>query len=74
MDMIVAVLNHLGVPHNEGFFEKDAKLHDHLTGGWQQRSYTEFHEKFPEAVLVFYLNHLAHEVDGNSALFAPAVA
>lgn len=74
MDMIVAVLNHLGVPHNEGFFEKDAKLNDHLAGDWQQRSYTEFHARFPEAVLVFYLNHLAHEVDEKSALFGPAAA
>jgi len=74
LDMIVAVLDYLGVPHNEGFFEKDAELSKHLTGGWQQRAYTEFHAQFPEAVLVFYLNHLAHEVDENAALYVPAAA
>lgn len=74
LDMIVGVLNFLGVPHNEGFFEKDAELSKHLSDGWQQRAYTEFHAKYPEAVLVFYLNHLAHEVDENAALFAPVAA
>jgi hypothetical protein len=62
------------VPHNEGFFEKDAELSKHLSGDWQQRAYAEFHSTYPEAILVFYLNHLAHEVDENAALFAPAVA
>ncbi|MBN8733895.1 MAG: hypothetical protein J0L64_25385 [Acidobacteria bacterium] len=74
LDMIIAVLNFLGVPHNEGFFEKDAELAKHLTEGWQQRAHGEFQEKYPEAVLTFYLNHLAHEVDAESALFVPAGA
>jgi hypothetical protein len=74
LNMIIAVLNLLGVPHNEGFFEKDAELSKHLSGDWQQRAYAEFHSTYPEAILVFYLNHLAHEVDENAALFAPAVA
>ena len=29
-----------------------------LTEGRQQRGYDEIHTKFPEPVLVFYINHL----------------
>ena len=74
LDMIIAVLNFLGVPHNEGFFEKDAQLSKHLSGEWQQKAHAEFRTTYPEAVLVFYLNHLAHEVDENAAIFTPTAA
>jgi arginyl-tRNA synthetase len=69
LDMIVAVLDHLGVPHNDGFFEKDANLAAKLTGDWQQKTFEQFRDKYPPAILAFYLNHLAHEVDENSPLF-----
>lgn len=72
LDMIVTVLDYLGVPHSDGFFDKDAKVAEHLTGDWQQRAYDNFGAKYPAAVLVFYLNHLAHEVDESAPLFEPA--
>lgn len=71
LDMIVAVLDFLEVPHRDGFFEKDAKVAEHLKENWQERTFVEFGDKFPRAVLVFYLNHLAHEVNPESALFVP---
>ncbi|MFN7921013.1 MAG: hypothetical protein U0Q16_13000 [Bryobacteraceae bacterium] len=74
LDMIVAVLDHLEVPHQEGFFDKDAKVAEHLTGDWQQRSFDAFREKYPHAVLTFYLNHLSHEVTPGTPVFAPAAA
>lgn len=74
LDLIVGVLDFLGVPHNEGFFEKDANVSAYLTEGWQQRAYDNFHANQPTAVLLFYLNHLAHEVDENSPLYLPASA
>src|SRR5262245_50026578 len=40
LDMIVAVLNHLEIPHEDGFFPKDADVSAHLTEGWQQRIWT----------------------------------
>jgi hypothetical protein len=74
MDMIIVVLDSLGVPHNEGFFEKDAALAGHLSGDWQERAYGEFRLKFPESVLAFYLNHLAMEVDEKAPLYLPPAA
>jgi len=74
LDMIVAVLNYLGVPHNDGFFEKDANVSSHLTDGWQLRAFEQFREAYPAPVLIFYLNHLAHEVNAESPLFQPASA
>jgi hypothetical protein len=72
MDMIVAVLNLLGVPHNEGFFEKDAELTSKLSGDWQQKAYDAFRTTYPQAILAFYLNHLSREVDENAPLFQPS--
>jgi len=74
MEMIVDVLNFLGVPHTDGFFEKEAEIAKHLTGDWQQRAYDEFAAKHPEPVLLFYLNHLGHEIRQDSPLFVPATA
>jgi hypothetical protein len=70
--LIVPVLNFLNVPHTEGFFDKDADISSHLTAGWQQRVWDEFHGKMPKSVLVFYLNHLAMEMSQGTELFLPA--
>jgi hypothetical protein len=74
LDMIVEVLDFLGVPHNDGFFDKDANVKDHLAEGWQQRVYDNFREKYADAILLFYLNHLAHEVNEEAPAFLPAEA
>ena len=37
LDMIVAVLNFLEIPHEEGFFAKDIDPKPFLTEGWQAR-------------------------------------
>jgi hypothetical protein len=72
MDMIQAVLNHLGVPHEEGFFAKDAEIQQFLKPGWQQDVWDKFHTAFPPAALVFYVNHLAWEIAKAEDVFAPA--
>jgi len=72
LEMIVAVLDHLGIPHQDGFFDKDTDVKSHLSDGWQARCYEHFQDKHPKAVLAFYLNHLAHEVVPESPLFVPA--
>ncbi len=74
LGMIVAVLDHLGIPHQDGFFDKDTDVKSHLSDGWQARCYEHFQELHPKAVLAFYLNHLAHEVAPGSPLFVPAAA
>ncbi|MCC6364249.1 MAG: hypothetical protein IT165_12045 [Bryobacterales bacterium] len=73
LDMIQDVLNFLGVPHDDGFFPKDADVTQHLTPGWQQRAWEQFHEKFPQPALLFYINHLDWEVCKAERLFAPAI-
>jgi hypothetical protein len=74
MDMIIAVLDSLSVPHTEGFFEKDTELKQHFNGDWQQRAFGEFRAKYPESVLTFYLNHLALEVDDKAPVYLPPAA
>jgi hypothetical protein len=72
LDMIVAVLNFLGIPHEDGFFVKDLDATPYLTEGWRERVFEKFRGEFPEAVVLFYINHLALEVGKSEELFAPA--
>ena len=72
LDLIKAVLDELGVPHEEGFFAKDADVSGYLKDGWQQRVWEKFHGAFPPAALLFYINHLAWEVAKAEDVFAPA--
>ena len=71
--VVIEVLNFLGVPHNEGFFDKDTELASHLTEGWQQRVFAEFKAKYSPALIAFYVNHLAKEAGkGEEEVFVPA--
>lgn len=71
LDLIVDVLNFLGVPHEEGFFSKDLDPKEHLTEGWAGRVFEHFRAKYPEPLLLFYINHLGHELKSGEAMFAP---
>ena len=62
LDMIVAVLNFLGIPHEEGFFAKDLDATPHLTEGWQERVLEKFKDVYPEPLLRFYTAHLSWEL------------
>lgn len=72
LDMIIAVLNFLGVPHEEGFFAKDLDAAPYLTEGWRERTFEKFKSEYPEAVVLFYINHLALEMGKAEAPFLPA--
>jgi hypothetical protein len=72
LDMIVAALDFLGVPHENGFFAKDMDPKTHFTDGWEDRVFTEFKPKFPEAILLFYINHLRWEALSAEHVFTPA--
>jgi hypothetical protein len=72
MDMIKAVLDELGVPHEDGFFAKDTDVSTYLKEGWQQTAWDKFRGQFPPAALLFYINHLAWEVAKAEDVFAPA--
>ena len=71
LDMITAILDFLGVPHENGFFAKDMDPKTHFTEGWEERLFTEFKSKFPEAILLFYINHLRWEALSAEGVFTP---
>ena len=74
LDLIIEVLDFLEVPHQDGFFDKDFGADEVLKDDWRERAYQQFTGKYPEGLLVFYLNHLAHEVTKSEELFQPAGA
>ena len=72
LDMITAMLDFLGVPHESGFFAKDMDPKPYLTEGWEDRAFQNFRERFPEPLLTFYINHLRWELLGATELYRPA--
>lgn len=72
MDMIAAILDFLGIPHQDGFFSKETDASRYLTDGWQQRVYDRFHTSYPKPALVLYINHLAWETGKADQVFHPA--
>jgi hypothetical protein len=72
LDMIVDILNLLGIPNEQGFFDKDLKPEEYLTEGWQKRVFDEFHGKYSREILLFYINHLDWELNKSEQIFLPA--
>ena len=72
LELIKAVLDHLGVPHDDGFFSKDTDVSTYLKEGWQQSVWEHFHATHNTAALLFYINHLAWEIAKAEDVFAPA--
>ncbi|MCL5743812.1 MAG: hypothetical protein M1541_07770 [Acidobacteria bacterium] len=71
LGMVRAVLDFLGVPHEDGFFAKDLDAAAYLTDNWQERVWEKFHESYPESALLLYINHLAWELTKEPELFIP---
>ncbi len=74
LDLIVAVLDFLGIQHEDGFFVKDLDPAPYLTEGWESRVYSHFQGQFPDALLLFYINHLGLELGKAEKPFLPAAA
>ena len=72
MDMVKSVLDHLGIPNQDGFFDKDTDGSKYLTEGWQQKAYEQFKDQYPAPVLLFYINHLDWEIAKAEQVFQPA--
>ena len=72
LDMIVDILNFLGIPNEQGFFDKDLNPAQYLTDGWQKRVFDEFSGKYQREVLLFYINHLDWELNKTDQVFLPA--
>jgi hypothetical protein len=69
LEMIKAVIDDLGIPNQEGFFDKDIDGAKYFTEGWQRRTFEKFKETYPPTVLLFYINHLAWELAKSEELF-----
>jgi hypothetical protein len=74
LDMIAAVLDFLGVPHENGFFAKDIDPKPYFTEGWEERVHEKFHDVFSDSILVFYINHLRWELLGAEEVYRPAAS
>jgi len=72
LDMITAVLDFLGVPHENGFFAKDMDPKPYFTDGWEDRLLDKFRGVYPEALILFYINHLRWELLAAPSPFHPA--
>lgn len=72
LNMITAILDFLGVPHENGFFAKDMDAKPYFTEGWENRLLEKFHGAWPEALLVFYINHLRWELLNAAEPYRPA--
>jgi hypothetical protein len=71
LDLVTAVLDFQGVPHENGFFAKNMDPKPYFTEGWEDRVYEKFKTVFPDALLVFYINHLRWELLGAEQLYHP---
>ncbi len=71
LDLIAAVLDFLGVPHENGFFAKDMDPKPYFTEGWEDRVYSHMKSNYPEAILIFYINHLRWELLGAESIYQP---
>lgn len=74
LDMIGAVLDLLGVPHENGFFAKDMDPKPYFTEGWEDRVFGKFRTEFPEPLLLFYMNHLRWELLSATDVYRPAAS
>ena len=72
IEMIGAVLDFLGVPHENGFFAKDMDPKPYFTEGWEARVSERFQGAFPESLLTFYINHLRWELLAAAEVYRPA--
>ena len=72
LDMIAAVLDFMGVPHEGGFFAKDVDAKPYFSEGWEARVHEKFRGVYAEPILLFYVNHLRWELLGATDVYLPA--
>ena len=72
LDLIAAVLDFLGVPHENGFFAKDMDAKPYFTEGWEARVFDHFRTGFSEPLVLFYINHLRWELLSAADVYRPA--
>jgi hypothetical protein len=71
LDLVTAVLDFQGVPHENGFFAKNMDPKPYFTEGWEELVYEKFKTVFSDELLVFYINHLRWELLGAEQPYHP---
>ena len=71
LDLITAVLDFLGIPHENGFFAKNMDPKPYFTEGWEARVHEKLRGAFPDPLLVFYINHLRWDLLGAEETWRP---
>jgi len=71
LDLVIAVLDFLGIPNDDGFFKKDMDPKPYFSEGWEDRVFERFRSVFPEALVIFYINHLRWELLGANEVYRP---
>lgn len=71
LDLVIATLDLLGVPHDNGFFSKDIDPKPYFPEGWEDRVWSQLRETYPADILIFYINHLRWELLGAESIFVP---
>jgi hypothetical protein len=70
LTFVIEVLNFLEIPHDgSGFFDKTGTAAEKLGEGWQKRVFDEFRPRYPEALMLLYINHLDWELAKPDAPF-----
>ena len=70
LDFVVEALDHLGIQHDgNGFFDKEAQADDKLKEGWRENLLAAFRERYPEHLILLYINHLDWELGKPGAVF-----
>ncbi len=69
--LVVGVLDFLGIEHDgNGFFSKDSENAELLVSGWPEKVYEEFVKRFPEELVLLYINYLGWETETLDQPFA----
>lgn len=70
LSFVVEALDFLGIPHDgNGFFDKDGDLQARLEQGWRQKLFEHFRGRYPDSLILLYINHLGWELGSESAPF-----
>ena len=72
LDMITAVLDFLGVPHENGFFAKDMDAKPYFTEGWEERVCEKFRGSISGADSRLLYQSLALGTAGGDGVYRPA--
>jgi hypothetical protein len=70
LDFVAEALDHLGIQHDgNGFFDKEAQADDKLKEGWRENLLAAFRERYPEPLILLYINHLDWELGKPETVF-----